>query len=800
MATIDIPDYRPVDKIGSGRLASVRLATQTSLERDVALKILSPGPAADPDISEQFLQSARMLASLAHPNVVQVYDIGLEPAPYYAMQYLSGGNLASRVRRGLDERELRRILESIARALGYIHRRRHVHGGISPSNILFDPIDTAILSDFGLLAARRKLAADTDTAPPSADGYASPEVARGDAPDARSDIFSLGAVAFFGLSGRSPSEAGDAKSPIPRLPPERAHWQSLIDKAMATDPNKRFQSAEALLAALASVDIPTTAGPAAVPAPAQRAAAVVPARAAVPPAATGTNEPNLRVATPPPPSATPERPLPAAEETAPGSWLPLVIAAFGLLLIGGVGYGVWSSRTPAPAAPIPVATNEGAEPAEPAPPAADAAIDAPPVVPPSEPDFLSDPRLDADGRPIAPLDLRQVPTVVDPVVELVRLGRADLAAQRLTLPPERNALERFQLALKINPRTRPAREGIVQVARAYLELAESAYQAGNSPEFAAHLDKAAEVAVAAGEEGTEVAAAIRARRGREADRLVEEARPLVDAWDKAGAAALYERALAFDPGNATVLEAQRRLQRVGAPGYVFRDRLADGTAGPALVVLDGTLAVAQFPVTRGEFTRWWQAGGSARTVAQPACRDRESFFRSSRNRTWQKPDIDQDDSHPAVCVGFAQAQAYAAWLSERTGHRYRLLTPGEWDRIARSATTPDCRTANLADQSYRRRYETLQGQECDDGAAGTSPVGRFPAISVGVFDLDGNVREWVAGCGKGTPLTAACRDHTVKGRGWLSVPSKENVGNVDSFGDDVALNSVGFRVAREIAP
>lgn len=794
MATIDIPDYRPVDKLGSSRLASVRLATQTSLERDVALKILSPGPAADPDISEQFLQSARTLASFAHPNVVQVYDIGLEPAPYYAMQYLSGGNFASRVRRGLDERELRRILESVARALGYIHRRRHVHGSISPNNILFDANDTAILSDFGLLSARRKLAADGDAAPATADGYVSPEVARGDAPDTRSDLYSLGAVAFFGLSGRSPPEAADASAPVPRLPPERAHWQPLLDKAMASDPNKRFQSAEALLAALASIDVPAgdaAAVPAAIARP-PTAPATAAASAAAQPSPVGGGSPGGRA----PPASQGDAAVPAPRPER-GTWLPIAFAALGVLLIGGVGYGLWTSRAPAsdPAPSTAAAASDPVETPEPTP--ADPA--APPAAAPAEPDFLSDPRLDADGRPIAPIDLRLVPTVVDPVAELIRLGRADLAAQRLTLPPERNALERFQLALKINPRTRAAREGIVQVARGYLDLAENAHQAGQTDAFLEQLDKAGTVAALAGEEGHSVLAEIRERRSREAGRLVEQARPLVDAWDKTGAGALYERALAIDPGNAAVLEAQRRLQRVGTPGYVFRDAFGGGGNGPSLVVLDATLAVGQYPVTRGEFARWAQSAGDTAPGAQ-ACRDRESFFRSSRNRNWLKPDVEQGDDHPVVCVGFAQAQRYAAWLSERTGQRYRLLTPAEWDRIARSATAADCRSANLADQAYRRRYETQQGQDCDDGAAGTSPVGRYPAISVGVFDLDGNVREWVAGCGKGTPLTPGCREHTVKGRGWLSLPAKEPVGNVESYGEDVALNSVGFRIAREIAP
>ena len=104
MTAIDIPGYVIRREVGVGGMASVYLALQTSLDREVALKVMAPALAADPTFSKRFLQEARMLASLAHPNIVQVYDVGVTQAQlnYFSMQYLSGGDFAQRVRLGRD--------------------------------------------------------------------------------------------------------------------------------------------------------------------------------------------------------------------------------------------------------------------------------------------------------------------------------------------------------------------------------------------------------------------------------------------------------------------------------------------------------------------------------------------------------------------------------------------------------------------------------------------------------------------------------------------------------------------------
>jgi len=234
---------------------------------------------------------------------------------------------------------------------------------------------------------------------------------------------------------------------------------------------------------------------------------------------------------------------------------------------------------------------------------------------------------------------------------------------------------------------------------------------------------------------------------------------------------------------------------------VFRDKLGDGAQAPALIILPGAkVAMARHPVTRAEFRRYWDSAGRAEFSGKDlSCRDRESIFRSSKKRSWENPDIVQDDSHPAVCVGWREAAGYAQWLSKQTGKRYRLPSAAEFDEVAAKAPAAGCGSANLADAAFNRQYDSRDGAACDDGFAATSPVEHYAAVA-GIYDIDGNVREWIGACGNGTAAAAgsACRDFRAKGRGWLSVGAKESATATDTFAADVSLNTVGFRVVREM--
>lgn len=805
MTAIDIPGYVIRREVGVGGMASVYLALQTSLDREVALKIMSPALAADPTFSKRFLQEARMLASLAHPNIVQVYDVGVTQSQvnYFSMQYLANGDFAQRVRLGLTEKDLLRVLEGVANALGYAHLRGYVHRDVAPGNILFDASDTPILTDFGIARAFSQTARITSAGiSVGTSHYMSPEQARGSDVDARSDLYGLGVLTWFGLTGKPPYEGADGFAvsyahvfePIPRLPPGKEHWQALIDKALAKDPAERYQSAEEFIAALSAIE-PAPQDEERQEAPTRvikRDSLQAPARSSEAPTRIGVLpgiDPSMMKS---------QDPTPAAAAAAGRSLWPWALAGLGVLLIGSVGYLLLANRDKGAASEA-VAT---------APATTTANSQAPKLPTPKPPDRAAETSTQAAAAEAVPgempgdelfateLDMANVPTVVDPVAELVRLARNDLAGQRLTNPARTNAFERFSLALLIDSKSKVARQGIFDVAKAYLELAEKSLGAGNLGEFVDYLAKAEQVAGSIPESGTEVGQ-IQARRQVEVRKYLDAAQTALADLDSSAATAGFEKALQIDPASQAARSGLQKAKSIGKPGYVFRDKMG-GASGPELVVVSSSLAFARREITRGEFSTWWRAEGRQKFSGGGAsCRDRESIFRSSRKRDWSSPDITQDESHPVVCVSFAQAMAYASWVSAQTGHTYRLPTPSEWEQVAGKSPMASCTSANLADATYNRVFETKNGADCNDGFAATAPGGRFPAVS-GVFDLDGNVREWVAACGKSATLTGACREHGTRGRGWASIASKEQLSDANDFAEDVSMNSLGFRLVREI--
>lgn len=847
VAVIEIPGYLIKREIGQGGMASVYLAVQSSLERQVALKVMAPALAADPTFTRRFLQEARTLASLAHPNIVQVFDVGVTPNQqhYFSMQYLPGGDFVSRVQRNLDEVELKRILTGVARALGYAHQRGYVHRDVAPGNILFDPADNPVLTDFGIaLAASQSTRITSAGFSVGTSHYMSPEQARGGDIDARSDIYSLAVLGWYGLTGKPPFDGSDGFAvayahvfeAVPRLPEDQAHWQELFDRALAKDAKDRYADTEQLLAAIEAIparEPEPLEGAAPKPASAPDMAAAVAAARQSAPTVAQPRPAAPKKAVEPKPAAAPASAPAARSGSGVGMWLAIVVLS--LVGFGALGAYFWprdnvaaTPTTTAPAASTPSAPTPAPPPSEVAatttPPVESPVVPPPTETPagtpietpveaaPTEPlaadasASAADPNVapDVGVEPIDPVAnpaafLASLPTVEDPVVKLVRLGKSDLAAQRYTSPPNANALDRFKLALRIDGRDKYAKQGIVDTARAYLALADKSQAANDLTLTRSHFERAVEIATVVPAEGKPVIDEVAQRRSKLAGPFLDDARKAAAVWDKEGAKAAYDKALSIDPKNAVAQEGLRKLPSIGSTGYVFRDRAGDGAQGPELVVLPGAkLAAGRTEVTRGEFKRYWAAAGSrAFAGKEPSCRDRESFFRSSRKRTWQAADITQDDSHPVVCVSWDEAAGYARWLSEQTGRTYRLLSNAEFDQLAREAGTSGCTGANLADASFNKAYDTRTGASCDDGYSATSPAGKFPPTASGVFDVDGNVREWVNACANGAP-GAGCREHRVRGRSWYSPPDKETAAFTDNVASDVSSNNIGFRVVREL--
>ena len=258
-----IPGYRIEKILGKGAMATVYLAIQESLDRWVALKVLSAPLAKDPTFNKRFIKEGKIVARLAHPHIVTIFDTGShQELLYIAMEYLENGSLKERIKAGLTPDQAAQVLRQIAQALGYAHRQHCIHRDLKPANLLFRDAETAVLSDFGIaknLEDKTQLtAAGWQIGTPN---YMSPEQALGKPVDARSDLYSLGILFYEMLTGARPYKGSDAfetallhvKAPVPVLPEPLRRFQPVLDRLLAKDPAARFASAEELIQALQTV-------------------------------------------------------------------------------------------------------------------------------------------------------------------------------------------------------------------------------------------------------------------------------------------------------------------------------------------------------------------------------------------------------------------------------------------------------------------------------------------------------------------------------------------------------------------
>ncbi|MHC6223458.1 serine/threonine-protein kinase [Pseudomonas sp. X10] len=255
-----IPGFDIDGEIGQGAMASVYLATQRSLERKVALKVMAASLAADPTFCERFLREGRTLARLSHPHIATIHDIGNVGELYYmAMEYLPNGTLKERIADGLSPEQGLLYVRQIAAALGYAHAQGLVHRDVKPANILFRADGTAVLSDFGIAKSLDDRTQFTQAGfAVGTPSYMSPEQARGQEIDGRADLYALGVVLYEILVGKLPYSGTDALStalahltePLPELPIEHGRYQDILRGLLAKDPKERFSDAAALLAAL----------------------------------------------------------------------------------------------------------------------------------------------------------------------------------------------------------------------------------------------------------------------------------------------------------------------------------------------------------------------------------------------------------------------------------------------------------------------------------------------------------------------------------------------------------------------
>ena len=256
--------YEIQQRIGRGGMADVFLARDLLLDRLVAIKVLFPEFATDPNFVERFRREAQSAANLTHPNIVAVYDWGKYANTYFmAMEYVQGRTLADILRANghVNSVQAAEIANEVAAALGNAHASGVVHRDIKPANILIGANGQVKVADFGIARAMNAASENNLTQVGSVMGtatYFSPEQAQGAQPDPRSDLYSLGIVLYEMVAGKPPfagenpvsiayKQVHDLPQPLNQLVADVPRpFEAIVAKLLAKDPNMRYPNAEAL--------------------------------------------------------------------------------------------------------------------------------------------------------------------------------------------------------------------------------------------------------------------------------------------------------------------------------------------------------------------------------------------------------------------------------------------------------------------------------------------------------------------------------------------------------------------------
>lgn len=434
---------------------------------------------------------------------------------------------------------------------------------------------------------------------------------------------------------------------------------------------------------------------------------------------------------------------------------------------------------------------------------------------------------------------------------MLQQGRADQ-------PAGDNALELYRQVQQLDPQNAVAEQGIFEVQHAVLDRALAALAQNDFAEADRQLAEAQTIRPGS-QQMQDVSKRVEGMREQRANGVMAQAHSALDAGNIELAARLAGQAAAIDPQLAALAPFQEQLTNARLyssykPGQVFSDRYVDlpGKA-PAMVViptgsfqmgaqddvegseasrpphnvtLDKGFAMARSSITVGQFREFVRASGyvpdSVKLGGASVYDERSGALRDDSGASWQDDYAGRraGDSLPVVNISWNDAKAYADWLAKRTGKRYRLPSEAEFEYALRGGTTsrywwgdgkPGHEVENLTgsgdrSRSGRRWSHSFRGYH--DGYWGPAPVMSFAANPFGLYDIDGNVSEWVADCWHDSYLRAptdgtawlnpGCAAHVVRGGSWGSSPDQVVSAYRQGANGDVRSGRVGFRVVREL--
>lgn len=798
----DVPEHKVIGVLGQGGMARVYLARDEPFDRLVALKVIDARFAGDEQFQRRFEREAKTAGGLSHPNIVPVHRYGFtaDGRAYLTMAYIDGGTLKERLRkRGpLPVEEALRIARQIASALLAAHQRSVVHRDLKPDNVLFQG-ETAYLADFGIAKLLDSATELTSTGlNPGTVRYFSPEQAREQPVDARTDIYTLGIVLYEMLTARMPIEGDTVVQTIMRivnsapspLPEALRGLQPFMDLLLAKDPVDRLGSCQDVVSIIDAmlrnwlryadpdrltdgIEMrPSRVGQAHVGPETQAETPLEPAPAITPvqlfPAANRTfsalaedSSGFTNVSGPTLLEPTPEQDttMPVTADAAtilrptvpPRQRKKVPFLAIGIAAVALVGGFLWWSLTQS----APLDVRPGAEDVDNATTAQSSTSTAAPI---EDGQGQSPPKAVATTEGLEPTADDDLPStleirVVPADARIVLLGRNEryrpgvrLPAGELRVRVEREGFATVEQSITLRP------------GNNHVELTLLASAATSSPETTGN-----------------------------------PAIPLPN---------IPTNATTPKEGAPPPLPTRTGPRVVRRPGEVFREPLASGGEGPAMVVIPAgsfrmggsggdetpkhnvTIArpfvIGVYEVTFEDFDRFTDATGRRRVSDDGAGRGRV----------------------PVSNVSWSEAREYIAWLGAETGQPYRLPSEAEWEYVARAGGT--------ATYGFGDRLEpgSANCRGCGGIAARRAlPVGSFGANAFGVYDSHGNVSEWVEDCyaqsyagarNDGVALVVRnCNARVFRGGSWFFDASAMRASKRSSFAAHNRSRDLGFRLARD---
>jgi formylglycine-generating enzyme required for sulfatase activity len=257
------------------------------------------------------------------------------------------------------------------------------------------------------------------------------------------------------------------------------------------------------------------------------------------------------------------------------------------------------------------------------------------------------------------------------------------------------------------------------------------------------------------------------------------------------------------------------------PAGQFEQGAAAGQADATPIELPQHRVSITFPLGVGVYeitVREFKEFADATQHKSAGCQMYNGSWQDSSGLNWNNVGYMQTATHPVACVSWRDARAYAAWLSRKTGQKYRLPSDSEWEYAARAGSAVPrpwkediagaCTSANVADQTAAQQYPGWKVHPCSDGYTYTAPVGSFQPNSFGLYDMLGNVFEWVLDCWhpdyRGAPtdgsawMNGDCSQRDMRGGSWFTAPPLVSASARNRFEETYRSNSVGFRLVREI--